>query len=116
MRVVAARKPALVGGMEQTARGFMSNVLDISEARKRFNTLDKEFGTEPIIYIKRHGKDVFAVVNTEYLETVMETMEILSDPKAAAMLQASIDDIEQGRLIDQEDIESELLNDSTNTC
>lgn len=97
-----------------TEWGFMSKVLDISEARKRFNTLDREFETGPIIYIKRHGKDVFAVVNTEYLETIMETMEILSDPKAAAMLQASIDDIEHGRLIDQEDIERELLDDSSN--
>lgn len=93
----------------------MSNVLDISEARKRFNTLDKEFGDDPIIYIKRHGKDVFAIVNTEYLETVMETMNILSDPEAVAMLQASIDDIEQGRLIDQEEIERELLDDSSNS-
>ena len=50
------------------------------------------------------------------MEDNMETMEILSDPEAIAMLQASVDDIEHGRLIDQEDIERELLDDSSNSC
>lgn len=87
----------------------MTRNLDISEARKRFNSLDEELETNSVIYIKRHGKDAFAVVDIEYLETVLETLEILSDPDTLAMLQESIEAIEQGKLIDQEDVESELL-------
>lgn len=87
----------------------MENTLDISEARKKFNTLDQDLDENAIIHITRHGKRAFAIVNTEYLSTVMETMEILADPDALEMLQASMEDIRQGRVFDQDDVERELL-------
>lgn len=87
----------------------MENTLDISVARKRFNTLDRDLDEHAVIYITRHSKLAFAVVNAEYLSTVMETMEVLADPDTLEMLQASIDDIRQGRVFDQDDVERELL-------
>ena len=82
--------------------------LDISVARNRFNTLDRDLEEQPVIFITRHGKDAFAVVNIEYLQTVLETMDVLSDPEATALLDESIRAIQEGQLIDQEDVEEEL--------
>lgn len=83
--------------------------LDISEARKKFNTLDRDLQDECVIYITRHNKKAFAVVNADYLSTVMETLEVLADPEALRMLQDSLADIRHGRVFDQDDVERELL-------
>lgn len=88
----------------------MPPTLDISEARARLSTLDRELSIErPIIMITRHNRQAFAVVDVEYLETVMETMEVLSDPESAAMLQASVAAIEKGDLLTQEEVERDYL-------
>lgn len=86
----------------------MPETLDISEARSRFNTLDRDLEKRPVIVITRHNKEAFAIVNLDYLETLIETMEVLSDPATTAMLQDSVRAIEDGDLIDQEDVEKEL--------
>lgn len=86
----------------------MPERLDISVARKRFNTLDQDLEKKPVIFITRHGREAFAVVNIDYLETVLETMDVLSDPEAMAMLEESVRAIQEGQLIDQEDVEEEL--------
>jgi PHD/YefM family antitoxin component YafN of YafNO toxin-antitoxin module len=86
----------------------MTNSLDISEARKRFNTIDRDLKDRPVIYITRHNREAFAIVDIDYLETVMETIEVLGDPEAMQMLNESLRAIERGELIDQEDVEKEL--------
>ena len=87
----------------------MPETLDISEARKKFNSFDQDLRERPVIYITRHNKRAFAMVNIEYLETMIETMEVLSDPDAMAMLNESLKAIQEGRLIDHEDVEKEFL-------
>ena len=86
----------------------MARTLDISEARKKFNTLDQDLKERPVIYITRHDKDAFAIVDIEYLETVMETMEVLGDSETTAMLRESLRAIEEGDLVDQSEVEKEL--------
>ena len=83
--------------------------LDISDARKQFTTLDKRLEKEPVIWITRRNKRAFAVVDRELLETIMETIEILSDPTASKMLQQSLEDLRAGRVHSQEDVKRELL-------
>ena len=85
-----------------------SGTLDISEARKRFNTLDRDLDENAVIYITRHNKNAFAVVNVDYLATIMETMEVLADPDTLKLLEQSINDIREGRLHDHEDIKREF--------
>jgi len=86
-----------------------TTTLDISEARKQFTTLDKRLREDQVIWITRRNKRAFAVVDTELLQTVLETIEILSDPDALAMLQQSMQDIKAGRVHDHEDVKRELL-------
>jgi len=86
-----------------------NSTLDISEARRRFNKLDQELVEKRVIFITRHNKRAFAIVDPEYLETVLETIDVLADPEAAAALKASIEDIREGRIYDQDEVEEELL-------
>jgi antitoxin YefM len=86
----------------------LGNTLDISEARKQLNSLDERLKDERVIVVTRHNKKAFAVVDLEYLQAVLETVEILSDPDAIKMLQQSIADIRAGRLHDHDDVEKEL--------
>lgn len=83
--------------------------LDISEARRQLNSLDERLEEEFVIYITRHNKKAFVMVNLDYFSGLGETLEILADPEAVQMLQSSFDDIRAGRLYDQDDVEKELL-------
>jgi antitoxin YefM len=85
------------------------STLDITEARKQLNSIDERLKDDRIIFITRHNKQAFAVVDIEYLSAVLETVDILSDQEAMQMLQQSIADISAGRLHDHDDVEKELL-------
>lgn len=85
-----------------------ASLLDISEARKQLNSIDKRLRDERVIYVTRHNREAFALVDLEYLSTVMETIEILNDKEALRMLQESIEDIRAGRVFDHRDVEKEL--------
>jgi len=87
-----------------------TSTLDISEARKQFSRLDERLREDRVIWITRHNKKAFAVVDTETLQTVLETIEILSDPEGLKMFQEGLRDIRAGRLYDHEDVKSEILN------
>ena len=86
-----------------------TTTLDISEARKQFTKLDERLREDRVIWVMRHNKKAFAVVDTELLQTILETIEILSDPEASKMLQQGLQDIRSGRLHDHEDVKKELL-------
>lgn len=88
----------------------MSNgTLDITEARKQFNRLDERLRTEPVIYVTRHNQEVFAVVDIEYLSTIFETIEIVTNPESYKLFMQSLEDIKHGRVHDHEDVKRELL-------
>ena len=82
--------------------------LEISEARKQFNTLDERLQDNPVIYVRRHNKQAFAIVNIDYLEAVLETVSILADPDALDSLRKSVADIRKGRVHDHESVKREL--------
>lgn len=88
--------------------------LDISEARKQFTQLDERLREDRLIWVTRHNKQVFAVVDIDWMQAVLETLEILNDPAALRMLQQSLEDIRAGRLYDHEDVKKELLDEAQN--
>ena len=83
--------------------------LDITEARRQFNKLDERLRDEHVIFITRHNQQAFAVVDIDYLSTVLETIEILSNPESYGMFLQSLEDIKAGRLHDHEDVKRELM-------
>jgi PHD/YefM family antitoxin component YafN of YafNO toxin-antitoxin module len=82
--------------------------LDISEARRQFNSLDERLESERYVFVTRHGKTAFAVINADLLCALLETIEIMSDPESFAAFQESLRDIQAGRLYDHEDVVKEL--------
>lgn len=82
--------------------------LDISEARNQFNRLDERLRDEHVVYVTRHNKKVFAVVDLEFLSAALETIEVMSDPESCKHMVDSDDDIKHNRLHDQHDVRKKL--------
>jgi len=92
----------------ERAREQMDGTLDITEARTQLNRLDERLRDDRVIYVTRHNKKVFAVIDIEYLQTMLETIEIVSDPDSLKLFQQSLEDIRNGRVTDHEDLKKEL--------
>lgn len=86
-----------------------NSTMEITEARSQFGKLQKRVQDERVIYVTKHGKEAFAVVDVEYLQIILETIEIVSDPESYRMFTESIEDIKNGRVIDHDDLKRELL-------
>ena len=82
--------------------------IDITEARRRVNTIDEQLSSEPIIYVTRHGKTAYAFVDAECISAMLETIEIMSDPESYEAFQRSLRDVQEGRLHDHDDVRKEL--------
>lgn len=50
---------------------------------------------------------VFAIAAQEFIDTLLETMEILSDPEWAEKLRAAVTDIQAGRVVDHEQVKEQ---------
>ena len=85
-----------------------SATLDISEARSTLSTMVDRLRENNVIWITRHNKKAFAIVNHELMEALLETLEILRDPAALQLLQESLNDIRSGQLVDHEDLKQEI--------
>lgn len=83
--------------------------LAISEARKELNTLPKRLEKEhDAIEITQNGKSVMAIMDWDFFETVMESLEILSDDKLLARVKLGVKEIEAGKGIAWEKAKKEL--------
>ena len=84
--------------------------LTISEARKEFLDLPEQLAREPerAVIITRRGQPVLAVLPWEFYESIVETLEVLSEPELMAELRESIEDIERGRLLSHEEVGARL--------
>jgi antitoxin YefM len=84
--------------------------LTISEARKGFLDLPEKLAREPerAVCVTRHGRPELAVMPWELYESIIETLEVLSEPDLVAALRASIEDIERGRLLSHEEVGARL--------
>lgn len=75
--------------------------ISITEARKEFlnfpEIFEKNKDLKSIIITKR-GEPVLDVVPHGYMEAIIETLEIMSDPDQLKALKQSIKDVEMGRL------------------
>jgi antitoxin YefM len=83
----------------------------MAEARKELpklaDTLEKhpEFGA---VKITRRGKPVLAVLSWDLYESVVETMEIMSDPEMMAAFRQGVKELEEGKGIPWEQVKREL--------
>jgi prevent-host-death family protein len=84
--------------------------LTITAARKDFLKLPKRLAKTPerAISVTNHGRPVLAVMPWDFYESIVETLDILSDPQTASALRESIEDIAHGRLIDHDGVGKRL--------
>jgi prevent-host-death family protein len=84
--------------------------LSISEARKQFLDLPEKLARDPehAICVTRHGRPELAIIPWELYESIIETLEVLSEPDLVAALRASIKDIERGRLLSHKEVGGRL--------
>ncbi|MBI4609735.1 MAG: type II toxin-antitoxin system Phd/YefM family antitoxin [Candidatus Rokubacteria bacterium] len=84
--------------------------LTITEARKGLLDLPEKLAREPerTITITRRGRPVLAVMPWEFYESIVETLDILSDPEMVLALRESIEDLKRGRLVSNEKAKKRL--------
>ena len=71
--------------------------IPITEARNKFMKLPDQAAKHHIIAVTRRNKEVMAVMSWELYEGLLETLEVLSDPKLMNHLRKGIDDVKAGR-------------------
>ncbi len=74
-----------------------------SEERDRLDDLI-EAAEKDVVQIKRDRKPVAAVTSWETYESLMETLEIVSDPESLAKFQEGVRDMEAGRVKSWDDV------------
>jgi len=85
----------------------MIRQIQISEARRRLNALHKEMGPDETLSITSRGKQVFALMPWDLYESLIETIEIMGDPKLMKALKKGMQDIQSGRVTDWEKVKME---------
>ena len=72
--------------------------IPISEARNKFMKLPEEAAKHKILAVTRRNKEVMVVMSWELYEGLLETLEVLSDPKLMNHLKRGIEDVKAGRV------------------
>ncbi len=71
--------------------------MPITEARNKFMKLPDRAAKDQILAVTRRNKEVMAVMSWELYEGLLETLEVLSDPKLMNDLKEGLEDVKAGR-------------------
>src|SRR5579864_5669948 len=85
--------------------------LAMAEARKRLPKLADALEKHPelgAVTITRRGKPVLAVLSWDLYESLVETMEIMSDPQMMAAFRQGVKELQEGKAIPLEQFKREL--------
>lgn len=68
--------------------------------RQRLTGLNRELQKSPgtVVRVTHRGKPSLAVMSAQLYDTIVETLEVMSDPEAVEALRGSLADIEAGRV------------------
>jgi PHD/YefM family antitoxin component YafN of YafNO toxin-antitoxin module len=71
--------------------------LPITQARDQLTSLPEQFAEEPgTIAVMRRGKPVLAIMPWEFYESLMETLEVLSDEKLIKDFKQAVQEVARG--------------------
>jgi antitoxin YefM len=89
--------------------------LPLSEVKARLSEIAEEVATtHERVQITRNGRAYVVLLAADDLESIEATIELLSDPDAIARLQSAEQDIEHGRVLDEQAVRA-LLSKSAAT-
>lgn len=84
--------------------------MPVSEARARLTQLASELvDSQETVTITKRGKPMLAMIGYELYESIIETLEIMSDADLMAQLRKSLEEARRGDLIDIDEVERELI-------
>ena len=87
----------------------MPKDISITEARQEITALPERLAKEPgAVAVTRRGKPVLAIMPWELYESIIETLEILSDEEQMQALRKSIDEAKQGNLVSWDTVKKGL--------
>lgn len=87
----------------------MAKEVPVSEARARLTQLAGELvGSQETVTITKRGRPVMTLIGYELYESIMETLEIMSDADLMAQLRHSLREAGSGELVDLDEVEREL--------
>jgi len=84
--------------------------LTITQARRGLPNLPERLARVPerAVTITRRGRPVLAVMPWEFYESIVETLDVLSDPEMVLALRESIEDLKHGRLVSNAEAKKRL--------
>ena len=91
-----------------TTNSYTEAGLSIAEARNRLTRLPEELDERGAVTVTRHGKPVLAVMSYDLYDSLMETLEIMSDRKQMAGVRQSIREASEGRTVEWQNVKQEL--------
>ncbi len=79
-------------------------------ARAKLTGLSRELKRRPgtVVRITHRGKPAMTLMSSELYDTLIETLEVMSDPNAVEALRKSLADIEAGRVHALADVATRL--------
>ena len=82
-----------------------NKILSVTDARKIFYTLIKACdGLARSFVLTSEGRTVARLMGEQEYESMMETMEVLSDKKQVERLMVALKNVQQGKLYSHEDV------------
>ena len=89
----------------------MTKMIPASEVKtKFFALLQKVMNKDQEVIVTKNGKPAAVLINYKEFESILETMELLSDPKAMKRIREAREYIKKGgRLLTHEEVFGELL-------
>jgi len=87
----------------------MTTTVPLAEARANLSQLGDEVGrTHERVEITRNGRRAGVLLSAEDYDSIMETLDILSDPEAMADIREADAEIARGEIYTLAQIESEM--------
>lgn len=85
------------------------NDLSMAKARESLTSLPEMLADEQrVVAVTRRGKPVLAIMDWEFYESLLETLEIMNDPDLMKSLRKSIRQLQEGKTIPWETVKAEL--------
>ena len=85
------------------------NVYSISEIREQITRLPEWFGqNSEVVAVTKYGKPIMTILPWELYESIMETLEVLSDPELMEAFRRGVKDLEEGRVQPLDEVLKEL--------
>jgi antitoxin YefM len=74
--------------------------MPLTELRQRLPEINRDLQKSPdtVVRVTCRGKTCLAVMSAELYDSIVETLDVMSDPEAVEALRGSLADIESGRV------------------